>query len=141
MMYRTTQQIKRERPTWKVGRDAKTNKGSSRKANYSRYYKESIPVFRSDGRKIGGIRKKVLFKVVRKSVHMLRKIEGWAWDEGALHQAQRLGVKKTLVIDKESGDEYWSTLENFLKNSIKIDYGHGPQRVLPIDYWRIKRPG
>ena len=66
----------------------------------------------------------------------LRKPEAWSFHEEVLQQLEAAGVRQIVVEDLESGHIYavdWST---FLAKSFPLDRGAGPQRALPIQYWR-----
>ena len=94
---------------------------------------------RPDGRVIATIENGRLTKRVMESKHLLLFPRGWAIDVNAINQAKRLGIKWIHIIDRETGKQYRSTIDNFLENSEAFDRGYGRQRVLPLPFWQTKK--
>ena len=72
-------------------------------------------------------------KRVKRSKHFFRAYNGWAIDEGVLTEHPD---SKYELIDTESGFTYQATGE-VLREGSPVDYGHGRQRVLPVQEWTI----
>lgn len=77
-----------------------------------------------------------LTKNVKQSKHMLRAPRGWAFDIPILEQASEQGAINVEVIDTDSETTFTASIGEFWKHGILIDRGHGPQRVLPIKFWK-----
>ena len=67
----------------------------------------------------------------------LRKPEAWSFHESVIAQLQRAGTRVLVVEDLETGITYTVDWPVFLAKSFALDRGAGPQRALPIGYWRV----
>lgn len=67
----------------------------------------------------------------------LRKPEGWSFHEEVITQLQRAGTRVLVVEDQETGITYTVDWPTFLTKAFALDRGAGPQRALPIGYWRV----
>ncbi|MGQ9683842.1 MAG: hypothetical protein ACUVX9_15000 [Anaerolineae bacterium] len=67
----------------------------------------------------------------------LRKPEGWSFHESVLQQLEAAGVRQLVVEDQETGITYAVDWSAFLAKSFALDRGAGPQRALPMRYWRV----
>ncbi len=66
----------------------------------------------------------------------LRKPEGWSFHEEVIAQLQQAGTRVLVVEDQETGITYTVDWSTFLAKAFSLDRGAGPQRALPIGYWR-----
>jgi len=67
----------------------------------------------------------------------LRKPEGWSFHESVIQQLEAAGVRQLVVEDLETGRTYTADWGTFVAKSFALDRGAGPQRALPIGYWRV----
>ena len=93
------------------------------------------------GKIIGWVESDSLNKNISSSKHMLLKPKGIAWDFSVLERARKDGLKKSRVYDKETGNEYEATIEDFFRYGVRINRGFGEQIVLPLKYWQKKVKG
>jgi len=70
-------------------------------------------------------------------VGAVRKPEGWSFHESVIRQLEAAGVRQLVVEDQETGRAYTVDWATFLAKSFSLDRGAGPQRALPIGYWRV----
>ncbi len=77
-----------------------------------------------------------LTKNAKKSMHMLHSPMGWAFDVSILEQAVEQEARDVEVVDTENETTFTAPIGEFWKHGILIDRGHGPQRVLPIKFWK-----
>ena len=98
-------------------------------------------IFNEFGKIIGWIEGDSLNKNISSSKHMLQKPKGIAWDLSVLERARKDGLKKSRVYDKETGNEYEATIEDFFRYGVRINRGFGEQIVLPLIYWQKKAQG
>ena len=66
----------------------------------------------------------------------LRKPEGWAFHEPVIDQLQQAGTRRLVVEDTTTGETFTTEWSTFLAKAFALDRGAGPQRALPIGYWR-----
>jgi len=67
----------------------------------------------------------------------LRKPEAWSFHESVLQQLEAAGARQLVVEDLETGRTYTADWGTFVAKSFALDRGAGPQRALPIKYWRV----
>ncbi|HOR00071.1 MAG TPA: hypothetical protein PLJ35_14750 [Anaerolineae bacterium] len=67
----------------------------------------------------------------------LLKPEGWSFHESVIAQLQRAGTRRLVVEDGATGTTYVADFSTFVAKSFALDRGAGPQRALPIGYWRV----
>lgn len=104
--------------------------------NSTKHIKKKFQVFHNQrGKLIGKLENGVLSKVVKGSIHQLRKPPSWAWDKSVIEEAEKLGGEKTQIIDSETNTKFISTFADFRKFGISINRGFGEQIALPIAYW------
>ncbi len=96
----------------------------------------SIPIF-VGCKVVAEVRGDTLKKSIKGSAHILRYPPAIAFDISSLKQAQLVGAKYVRVIDKESGDVYFSTMENIWENGVEFNRGCGDQIYLTLDRWQI----
>ena len=98
----------------------------------------STAVRRLDQRVVGEIRAdKTLQKHVVGSKHLLRWLNGWAFDESILKQARVAGVEFVRVIDEESKTTYWARLDDFFQHGVAFNHGCGEQIGLGLECWQV----
>jgi len=66
----------------------------------------------------------------------LRKPEGWSFHEEVITQLQQARARVLVVEDRETGITYTADWATFVAKAFALDRGAGPQRALPIGYWR-----
>ncbi len=71
----------------------------------------------------------------------LRKPEGWAFHEPVIDQLQQAGTRRLVVEDTTTGETFTTEWSTFLAKAFALDRGAGPQRALPIGYWRAVHGG
>lgn len=76
-----------------------------------------------------------------KSIHMLLKPAGWAYDVTVLETAKANNVKYIEIENTDTHQVYKTTLETFIARGIPIDRGYSKQIVLPIEYWETDFTG
>lgn len=81
-----------------------------------------------------------LVKIVRSSIHMLRKPLAWAMDTALLVQAGAIGAIRVQLHDRDTGDIYYAPLDAFWIHGVGINRGYGDQIALPLKYWRVETP-
>jgi len=67
----------------------------------------------------------------------LRKPEGWSFHEEVITQLQQARARVLVVEDRETGITYTAGWATFVAKAFALDRGAGPQRALPISYWRV----
>lgn len=103
--------------------------------------KKLSPLYSESGKIIGWKEPDAICKSIIASLHMLQKPKGIAWDLSVLERARKDGLKKSRVYDKETGNEYEATIEDFFRYGVRINRGFGEQIVLPLIYWQKKAQG
>jgi len=93
-----------------------------------------------DGVVIGEVVGQDFRKRVRQSIHFLYEPEGIASDVDALEHAKRLGARRMVVTETETGRVFKAPIERILTEGIRINRGHGPQVVLGIRRWTVDDP-
>lgn len=93
---------------------------------------------RNDGKIIGRVKDGVFYKNVCGSIHMLKNPLGWSYDACAVKQAKQLGARYLIVNDKENGNKYRTTPEDFLQYSEPVPWDKN-QRVLRLLFWQQKK--
>lgn len=67
----------------------------------------------------------------------LRKPEGWSFHESVIAQLQQAGTRRLVIEDVTTGVTYVTEWPTFAAKSFALDRGAGPQRALPLSYWRV----
>lgn len=68
--------------------------------------------------------------------HFYRKLNAYGMDKGVLEHLQTLSCTSIQLHEKETGDVYETTLEQFLRKGLPNHYqGHGAQLFLPLRRW------
>lgn len=97
-----------------------------------------IPVY-VQSRVVGHVEGAVFRKVVRGSVHMLRRPPAWALDLQSLLDAEAAGATSVEVHDTETGRTYRASVETIRRHGFTFDRGHGRQIGLALDRWTLTR--
>lgn len=99
----------------------------------------SIPV-RVGEKVVGSVIGKLFIKRVVGSKHFLRVPPAIAFDTQSLNNAKAAGATELMVIDKETGIAYVSSIANFYAEGFYIDRGFGKQIALSLDKWSTMNP-
>jgi hypothetical protein len=78
----------------------------------------------------------VLFKVVRRSRHLLQRPRAaWAFDVELLERAVRAGIRYVVIRERERGEHYASSIALVVGWGFAVRRMAGPQRALPLALW------
>lgn len=77
----------------------------------------------------------VLYKKVKRSVHLLVVSNSWAWDENVVQRAKLDGADRMHIYDVETNRNYYVSIERFYMHAYYVDFGFGKQLALPLQYW------
>lgn len=99
----------------------------------------SIPI-RVGEKIVGSVVGKLFIKRVVGSKHFLRSPRAIAFDTQSLNNAKQAGATELMVIDKETGIAYVSSMEHFYQNGFYLERGFGKQMALSIDKWSTMNP-
>ncbi len=100
-----------------------------------------VPIHAWNGKVVGRISGDTFHKVVRGSVHQLRRPPAWALDVQSLADAERLGARSVQITDAETGIVYTAPIALIRAKGFVFDRGHGRQIALPLAEWQVHRPG
>lgn len=117
---------KQKKPVWRDGQGG-TATGAVRHCYYN-----------SRGQMVASLDGRTLRKVVRGSVHQLRRPPGWAIDCSILEAARRDGAQTVEIHDIESRKVYTAPLDAFDTWGLRFNRGFGDQVALPLAHWRIE---
>lgn len=95
---------------------------------------KNIPI-KVNNHVVGSVVGKLFIKRVNGSVHFLRVPPAIAFDKQSLKDAISAGATDTMVIDKETGIAYCSTIEHIYTEGFLLDRGYGEQIALSMDGW------
>lgn len=73
-----------------------------------------------------------------KNLHFFIKENGWALDRKVFVGLMKKGLELVEIDEREDCILYYTPAENFQNHGKVIDYGHGEQIVLPLEYWNKK---
>lgn len=121
-------QIGNKKPAWRGGQGQGGSGGASRDHCY----------YNSRGQVVATLDGRTLRKVVRGSVHQLRRPPGWGIDEAILEQARQDGAQIVEILDTETHRVYRASLTDFDRWGLRFNRGFGDQVVLPLSHWRIE---
>jgi len=96
---------------------------------------------RAQGKVIGYLRDHTFTKSVIGSKHQLRCPPAWAIDAEAFDREIKCNATKIVVIDKETGKEYYCPVERFDKLKGELDRGFGRQYYLTLPHWEVRGNG
>lgn len=84
--------------------------------------------------KCGHIQDDCFIKNVISKKHFIRIYSGYAVQAEALENIKKLC--KYIIIKEDNNKTYKISIEDFIKNSLKWNGGHGLQYVIPVKYMR-----
>ncbi len=99
----------------------------------------SVPIY-CKGRQVMHVRDGIAYRRAGPGERLL-KPEGWSFHESVISQPQQAGTRRLVVEDTATGVAYAADWSTFVAKSFALDRGEGPQRALPIGYWRVVRGG
>ncbi len=109
--------------------------GTTRGVNARQIY------YNAAGRPVASLCGSTLRKVVRGSIHQLRRPPAWAVDAGILEQARQDGATQVEVLDVETRRIYRASIDTFDLHGFKFNRGFGEQWGLALHYWRVEAEG
>ena len=71
--------------------------------------------------------------------HLFRAYQGWGFNRELLDYLSSLGIVWVEVEDARHGSLYRTTLRTILERGISYSNNGEEQRVLPLDYWDMRR--
>jgi hypothetical protein len=86
---------------------------------------------------LGNLISDTVYKTVRESVHLFRKLDAWCIDRDAWLKWKARGATKMALYDSDTGLVYEVSGEVFEERAQEIDYGHGVQWALARKHWRV----
>jgi hypothetical protein len=92
----------------------------------------------SRGQTIGYVQGERFTRIARSSRHQLRNPRGWSQDEVIIDTLELMGVKIIAIDDLDCGLRFTASITEYREYGINIDRGHGPQIVLPLNYWKVE---
>jgi hypothetical protein len=97
------------------------------------------PIY-SGVRIVGEVKGETFYKSIFGSKHILQKPRAICSDDAALQDARRFGAVVMEIRDRETGNIYSATIEEFTKHGFYIERRAGCQTCLPIPRWKIIGP-
>lgn len=88
-------------------------------------------------RTVGSLQGVTFVKQVKRSRHFHRRTESWGVQKDVLAELERRGVKEVRVEDTETGTVYLAPLQTFWEHGFTLDFGHGEQVFLRVQYWQV----
>lgn len=99
---------------------------------------DSLPVHNAQGRVVGHISQGWLVKRnLNPATHMAYRPRGWATDAAHLELPGVVGIR----LHTTNGETWTATLKQFQEHGVAVNWGFGPQVVLPAEFWSVARPG
>jgi len=102
-------------------------------------------VVRVRGRVVGIVRpwgergELALVRAVHGDRHQLQNPPAWSVAIEVLEAARAAGTQRIVVVCQSEMLEWWSWLGDFDRHGFDVDYGHGRQRALGLQWWS-RRP-
>ena len=92
--------------------------------------------------KVGEVIGDTFVKKVHSTTHRMFTPPGWAHDANSWDNDIRKdpAVKFFLIVDEDTGRNYWVTVATFGKYCIATDRGAGLQYELTLDRWSSTKP-
>lgn len=84
---------------------------------------------------IGYVENNTFIKPVIGSKHQLRQPPAWGIDAGAFDERVKSRVSLFIILDRETGLEYQTSIETFNKHCFRFNRGFGDQYALSLKYW------
>ena len=94
-----------------------------------------------NGKVIGHFEQNKFIKEVCGSKHKLKYPPAWAIDAEAFDKEVKFNATDIVVIDRETGIKYQTTVENFERHKGELDRGWGRQYFLTLSHWEIENNG
>tara|TARA_Y100000310_G_scaffold87215_1_gene84048 strand:- start:57 stop:947 length:891 start_codon:yes stop_codon:yes gene_type:complete len=92
-------------------------------------------VYTASGRKMGVVSRGTFTKFIKGSEHLLRKPPAIAYDSLPFDTAIKNSCKNLVVVDVETGEEYRTTVAEFISSKFSINRGFGEQYALSLSMW------
>lgn len=131
--------IKRKNRPHGPGGAARNGRDKSSKSNL--YYNsngKTIPVFVGN-KFIGEVVGNTFLKHIKGSLHILWRPPAIALDIESLRFAEESGAEFVEIIDTETGDLFFSSINQIWQKGTKFNRGYGNQIFLRLEYWN--QPG
>jgi len=87
---------------------------------------------------VASLEGRILRKVVRGSLHQLRRPPAWAIDLQILEAARRDGATRVEITDIEGRKVYTAAVIDFDLHGFKFNRGFGVQVGLALCYWQVE---
>ena len=62
---------------------------------------------------------------------------GWAYDERSFEYAVKAGVHAFVIVTECA--RYTCPVSSALKHAIDVDFGCGPQKLIPMSCWKVEK--
>lgn len=85
--------------------------------------------------KCGTVVGSTLFRNVEPK-HFMRIVQGYGIQEIAFQEAMSKGIKLIVLKETHTEKRWEATVEEWVKNSKIMDFGHGKQRFLSLKFMR-----
>lgn len=86
-------------------------------------------------RMVGVVRGSYFVKNVHGSKHFMRIPPAIAFDLSSIKNAEDNGAIVAMIVDKETGREYFSYIKYIYEKGFKFNRGYGEQIALAMEYW------
>jgi len=93
--------------------------------------------FFHNNRMIGSLKEGVFRKRVKKSKHLMRKLNAWGIQFDALMELNKQGCTEIRILETEENKVYSTPLEVIWKQGKVENFGDGDQAFLPLSQWKI----
>jgi hypothetical protein len=90
---------------------------------------------------IGYIENSQFVKPVEGSKHQLKCPPAWAIDAEIFDREVMPNSSEIVIVDKENGNHYVTTTQNFDAKKKPLNRGFGRQYYLPLCFWKLEKPG
>lgn len=90
---------------------------------------------------IGYLQGHAFLKPVIGSKHRLRRPPAWAIDAEAFDREVKPNATEFVIIDKETGLEYYCAVGAFDRLKGELDRGFGRQYFLTLGHWEVRNNG
>lgn len=95
-----------------------------------------VTIYLDSGKEIGEVSGTTFRKVIEGSKHFLRRPPAIAFDVVTIQEAEKLGAKDIMVVDKETKKKYRTTIFNLWHFGFMFNRGKGDQIALRMPYWK-----
>ena len=100
-----------------------------------------VNAIQAQGKVIGYLEGDTFIKPVIGSKHRLRCPPAWAIDAEAFDREVQLHATEIVVIDKETGTNFYATVDAFNRLKGELDRGFGRQYYLTLNHWSVNGNG